>query len=302
MKALVPFLLLGFSSAVMSAQQVALFKDKGFQGDHIFVTDDWNCNRNLDYCYNISSIRVPIGWEIWAFEDRNFQGDKLILQSSWDGRGQDDWQWVNDIRSIRVVKKKTVHGDWQKGVALFKDTDLGGDHIFISDEWNCESNPSLCNDISSVYVPEGWEVWIYDRTNFKGEVRILTESWNGLGADDWMWNNQVKSVRIIGKPLAMCNQSLTMYHGVTGQSVVLWEHDYKGKQKQIKSDWTIGGREGYDFNDIISSIEVPHGLKVIAYEHANWEGISIEITGKWIPNSWDDFWNDRISSIRIEKL
>lgn len=53
------------------------------------------------------------------------------------------------------------------------------------------------------------------------------------------------------------------------------------------------------WNDQISSISIPPGIKVTVYEHSNFGGDSFTITSNWTTTSWSDNWNDRISSFRI---
>ena len=55
----------------------------------------------------------------------------------------------------------------------------------------------------------------------------------------------------------------------------------------------------HHWNDKISSIKIPHGLKVIVFEHSNFAGACKTITGNWTVYAWNDYWNDRISSFKI---
>ena len=53
-------------------------------------------------------------------------------------------------------------------------------------------------------------------------------------------------------------------------------------------------------NDNISSIEVNKGYQLTIYEHGDFKGKSVTITSDQ-PNLGDLGWNDKISSIKVEK-
>ncbi|MCG8575947.1 MAG: hypothetical protein MI810_13750 [Flavobacteriales bacterium] len=55
-----------------------------------------------------------------------------------------------------------------------------------------------------------------------------------------------------------------------------------------------------NWNDKISSIAIPYGIKVTIYANSNFSGSCKTIEGNWSVTSWNDYWNDRISSVKIE--
>ena len=72
---------------------------------------------------------------------------------------------------------------------------------------------------------------------------------------------------------------------------------YSGNVKQL----TYGNYNtlGYDWNNIISSIQLPPNTKVIVYEYENFGGSYMTITSSWTIVNWNDNWNDKISSMKI---
>src|SRR5262249_12534030 len=63
---------------------------------------------------------------------------------------------------------------------------------------------------------------------------------------------------------------------------------------------------GVDWNDRISSVQIPAGVKVTLFEHSDFGGASLTLTGNAAdlrnypgPGS-DGTWNDAVSSIRLE--
>jgi len=84
--------------------------------------------------------------------------------------------------------------------------------------------------------------------------------------------------------------------GIFAQVVTLYEDaSFKGNYKNINTNWNAS--DDYYFNDRISSIAVPPGIKIIVFSEANFTGDFMELTGNWSINSTQDFWNNRISSI-----
>lgn len=79
----------------------------------------------------------------------------------------------------------------------------------------------------------------------------------------------------------------------------VYEHaDFRGCSKLLRDCWSVRFSEEY-WNDRISSIDIPRGLKVVVYEHADFRGHAMTLRGHWTVRSPCEFWNDRISSIRI---
>jgi hypothetical protein len=92
---------------------------------------------------------------------------------------------------------------------------------------------------------------------------------------------------------------LSPAHAIFAQSpVVFTDVHFAGKSQSLKAgdyrtaNLTIG-------DDVISSIRVPDGFKVVVFEHDNFEGDFFEIPTS-VPSL--DFWSDRISSIRVIDL
>jgi hypothetical protein len=139
------------------------------------------------------------------------------------------------------------------------------------------SQLTIGNDqLSSLRVPEGLVVTLYEHENFAGRSKsfVADAAWVG---DDF---NDITS-------------SITVQTAAT-----IYEHaDYQGRgQKLIVGQYnmsrlTIG-------NDQLSSLRVPKGLKVTAYEHADFRGRSRSFTQD-TPWVGDDF-NDIVSAVAVQ--
>lgn len=89
-----------------------------------------------------------------------------------------------------------------------------------------------------------------------------------------------------------------------GNYPIVWEHDTYGG-RCLKLPVSRPGFKNYDFNDVASSVCVPAGWKVVLYEHTNFEGNHLSITGpariadlkRDRPNGKD--WGDKVSSAEV---
>jgi hypothetical protein len=89
------------------------------------------------------------------------------------------------------------------------------------------------------------------------------------------------------------------YQAAPDDKVTFFEHsEYRGSYKSYGPGQSVSNLKNIGFNDKISSIKVPEGLRVVAYEDAGFSGSSKTITSDVDFN--DQRFNDRISSFRIE--
>ncbi len=182
-------------------------------------------------------------------------------------------------------------------IELYKSTDFRGEALFIDRDWSCEFDRDFCFNIESIYLPEGFELYLYEHSNFRGEPIILQHSWDGLGRRDRFLRNRIRSIRVVRRRQA---QPLIPQYNF-GNQVVVFNDAFCGQQMSIHGNWSVGRHNGFAFNDCISAIYVPRGYKVRVYEHANYRGRYMDIYSDWIPGP-HDFWNNRISSIQVIPL
>ena len=72
---------------------------------------------------------------------------------------------------------------------------------------------------------------------------------------------------------------------------------FRGESFELNRDWSSSGRHDVWDNEI-GSIEVPSGVEICLYEHPDFRGRTLIISGDWCvrDNPW---WRDRISSVRL---
>lgn len=197
-------------------------------------------------------------------------------------------------------------------VIIYSEANFRGERKALHNDWSANSHRSYWNDeIASIEVPEGWEVWLYEHADFRGKTLTISRDWSVR--NNPRWQNRISSIRVVPsyrqeRPRIPRGPRHRQGHGNGHRGnagVSLYEDKrFSGDSQTIFEDWSVRYTGEY-WNDRISSIYIPSDYVVILYEHANYQGRSITLQGKWSierqQNFWGnhDFWNDRVSSIRI---
>ena len=112
----------------------------------------------------ISSVRVPAGMKVTLYEGTGFSGRSKVL-----GSEQTSLPDFNDITSSMVVEEDNQ-------VEVFDNFDYSGPSVKIRSGFSYYAN-SLHNDkISSVRIPPGLSITLYENDGFKGRSKTLTAS------------------------------------------------------------------------------------------------------------------------------
>lgn len=150
------------------------------------------------------------------------------------------------------------------------------------------------DQIASISIDEGWKAVVYENYNWKGDSLVLTGNWSALHADDF-WANNISSIRLIYTGQIHRVDPPMEQIGIT----LFMDSYWRGPTLTIYEDWTVD--DSGHFDELISAISIPEGWEIIAYEHPNFSGTSRRFTEDWTITKTREFWNDRISSIRIIK-
>ncbi|WP_281309910.1 RICIN domain-containing protein [Flavobacterium flavigenum] len=136
------------------------------------------------------------------------------------------------------------------------------------------------NDITSLTVPDGYVVTVYENDNFGGASKVFTA--NSAWISDW--NDRISSLKIVDTNTSLVNvyQDITF----TGYTAGLNVGDYTLAQLRAK---------GILDNDI-TSLKITEGYKVTVYDGDNFTGASKDFTAT---TDWTGDWNDRTTSLRI---
>jgi hypothetical protein len=138
----------------------------------------------------------------------------------------------------------------------------------ISDNW-----------ITSMTVPSGYSVTVYENDNFTGAYKTFTANASWL-AD---WNDRISSIKI-----TEVTGPVSAYQDINygGYAAGLDVGDYTTAQLQAKGI----------LNNDITSFKVAQGFKVTVYDADNFTGTPAVYT---TDTGWLADWNDKISSLRV---
>ncbi|HNB53536.1 MAG TPA: beta/gamma crystallin-related protein, partial [Anaerolineales bacterium] len=160
--------------------------------------------------------------------------------------------------------------------AIYQHNDYGGAGQALSAGQYNINDLLIGNDqLSSLRVPDGLQVTLYEHMDLQGNARTYTADAPSVGD----FNDQASSILV-------------------EQVVTIYEHsDYQGQSKTLKighynmADLGIG-------NDQLSSLKVPPGLKVTLFQHADFSG---ETRGYNANVAFTQDFNDQTSSIVVEQ-
>jgi len=274
---------------------VTLYSGRDFKSLHARIKQDWV----FGGWYGIESIGVPEGWEVWLFQNKLFEGPYKVLTSSWDGNDPTLNDWRDKVKSIRVVRKTALPPlpvayattlatpSTGSNMVLFEEPGFKGECIFVNQDWNTEAPIG----IESIQIPYGWEVWAYEYNNFEGNYKRLTYNWDGRnGNDDHLWRNNIRSIRIVQRASFQSLQHISPHIEVFDQS------NYQGQSIALSGNWSCDISGNQSWNNRISSIRVPSGVRVVVFENPNFNGKSYTITSS---TTLTGFWNNQIGSVQV---
>ncbi|ROR23973.1 beta/gamma crystallin [Mobilisporobacter senegalensis] len=131
----------------------------------------------------MSSLTVPNGYLVEVYEHDNFEGRKWTFTQSSSFVGNDCNDKMSSVKILAAV--------------FYRDRDYRGDSIALQpgdyrlEQLNAAGIP---NDwVSSIRIPNGWTVEVYENNNFNGTKWTFTASSTFVGND---CNDKMSSVRI----------------------------------------------------------------------------------------------------------
>ena len=176
----------------------------------------------------------------------------------------------------------------QSKVSLFENTHFTGKAEQLTtgsyDINHFYSTNTIGNDtLSSLTVPDGWVVRLYQHAGFSGQTLDVTSNQSQIGRDQFgVWNDKVSSLEIFDKTVELFEHS-----GYQGRNLVLAPGNYDMK---YFTDYGFA-------NDIVSSLKVSDGLTARVFRQDQFGGDFLDITADttFIGSNWDD----QVSSIVV---
>ncbi|MFZ2726769.1 MAG: RICIN domain-containing protein, partial [Methylococcaceae bacterium] len=129
----------------------------------------------------VSSLKVPAGVRVTLFEHANFRGNKWVFTA--------DTSYVGD-----TINDKTSGVMVEKIATFYMDANYQGSSVILGVGRYSMAAIGLPNDnISSLKVPQGLIVTIYEHADFQGNFRTYYEDCSFVGAD---FNDKTSSIII----------------------------------------------------------------------------------------------------------
>jgi len=236
-----------------------------------------------DFNDKASSVKLPNDRILILYEHSEFGGESRIFEKDTPDLGD----FSAKASSFKLVwpgapivtlyydenyagKFKHIPGD----IAIFDETEIPQLGIAYLD----------FNDmVSSIKVPNGYKVIIYEDVNYEGESRLLTNDNPRLG--DLAFNDKMSSLKLIPVDVPV---------------VILYQDaNFMGESKHITIDTPSLGVPYLSFCDTISSIKVHDGYKAIIFEDNDYEGKSRAL---YVDTPYLGDLNDKLSSVKIESV
>jgi len=213
----------------------------------------------------ISSVRIPPGWRVTLYQHAGFQGTTKVLTANTPALPD-----FNDMTSSIVVEAWPVVFEHIGYAGRLQVLDVGRHDL---------GQLSIGNDvISSVRIPPGWRVTLYQHAGFQGATKVLTANTPALPD----FNDMTSSIVVEKNSLP-----------------VVFEHnDYAGRLQAFDVGRHDLGQLSIG-NDVISSVKVPTGWNVTLYRDHHFQGATKVLTAN--TPALPDF-NDMASSIVVENL
>lgn len=202
----------GVSGRVTSARcdrVPVLYADSNFRGQTFDLERSVSDLHPSQFGDVASSICVPAYWTVTLFQDSQYRGARLPLEGPYEiadlkrdrPEGQD---WGDRVSSAEVrysPPASTRTGPCDRTPMLFADDSFRGKKLEVTQSISDTHSRGLGDNISSLCVPRGWQITVYEDKGFRGaslELRgpasildLRRERPNGRE-----WGDTISSVRV----------------------------------------------------------------------------------------------------------
>ena len=239
----------------------------------------------LGFSNNISSVKVPPGFQVELYKNINYGGDKLTLTNDSTVLSSTFNNLINSIKVIAIsnFSNLTAFDNLTSSIKVIAQPVFYSEFYYtgVNISFAAGNYPDISpyvNTISSVRVPVGYQVELYQYQYYQGASLILTSSNNNLALSSF--DNLTTSIKIIAQPVFY---SECWYAG-----------NYKSLAVGEYPDLSV---TGLAFDNVISSVKVPAGIIVELYTDVNYGGSKLTLTSS--NNCLDVGFDNLVSSIKI---
>ncbi|MFN7492227.1 MAG: discoidin domain-containing protein [Cyclobacteriaceae bacterium] len=100
-------------------------------------------------------------------------------------------------------------------ITLFEHERFGGASININSNWDASMNPKWNDRISSIKVPAGYKIVVYEHSQQKGASMTLSTDWT-IANGNFTFNDKISSIKIVESPKPKVVQPAVAISEVTG--------------------------------------------------------------------------------------
>jgi hypothetical protein len=290
-------------SAQWASARVCVYQDSGFRGASICY-EAWqggtNNLVNTGMNDQISSIEITEGETVTVYQDADYRGASRTYSSNVYNLSGD----FNDIISSIYIQGRQPppppppSGPGDQQICFYTDAYFQGTS-FCMNAWDRPiydlRQMGLNDQISSIRIPYGVTVTVFQDINFQGQRRDYTSDVYNLSGD---FNDIISSIYLQGSqppppppppPGPGPDDQICFYTDAYFQGASFCRSRWDGPIDNLNKT---------GFNDRISSIRIPYGVTVTVFENSGFQGQRRDYTSD-VYNLAGDF-NDTISSISIQ--
>ncbi len=169
---------------------ITVYKDANYLGTSQNITVGKYATNQITLGDNaVSSAKIPTGCKLTLYQGSGYTGATQVLTSDWVGFNKDPWN--DKTSSLEVSLADVIASGSPKtclvgSVVLFKDAAYGGISQTLSNgSYNASQITVGDNRLSSVKVPAGCKVILYQSNGFSGATKVLTGNWTSVLGDPW---------------------------------------------------------------------------------------------------------------------
>lgn len=164
----------------------AIYQDADFQGrEQILAPGRYDLQQLSLGNDRLSSIRLPSGWSITLYRDAGFSGPSMTFNRDTNYVGDLYDNWTSSV----VVRATTVGG-----ITLYKDSDYrGARQVLAAGSYDLDEIALGGDSVSSIRIPPGWRVVLYEHKGFQGRSKELTRDTSFV---DDSFNDLTSSLRV----------------------------------------------------------------------------------------------------------
>lgn len=139
---------------------------------------------------NVSSIYIPYQWIVQV---RDSRGNYQAFTASISNLGQ--YGWDNRMYSFVISNNSGEHGGNQPAtVDLYNDANYQGNRTPCGEGRINNIGFGVDNNVSSIKIPAGWAIVVYDGPNLTGQAKTFTRSVPNMSV--YGWNDKISSVYV----------------------------------------------------------------------------------------------------------